>query len=66
MSEKRSINQKIDELNASVDWFYGDNFSLEDAPKKYEEAVKLAKDIEKDLKTLKNKIEVVDKDFSKE
>lgn len=65
MSEKKSINQKISELNADVEWFYGDEFELEKAAEKYKSAVKLAKDIEKDLKTLKNKIEVVDKDFSK-
>ena len=66
MTEKRSINQKIEELDASVDWFYGDDFVLEKAPEKYQSAVKLAKDIQKDLEELKNKIEVIDKDFSKE
>ena len=66
MTEKKSINQKIEELNTSVDWFYSDGFALEQAPDKYQTAVKLAKDIEKDLETLKNKIEVIDKDFAKE
>ena len=66
MTEKKSINQKIDDLDAAVDWFYGDDFVLEQAPDKYQSAVKLAKDIQKDLKELKNKIEVIDKDFSKE
>ena len=65
MSEKRPINQKIDEVNDSVEWFYGDDFALEKAPEKYQAAVKLAKDIQKDLDELKNKIEVIDKDFSK-
>ena len=66
MTEKKSINQKIEELNTSVDWFYGDDFSLDSAAERYEEAVKLAKEIQKDLETLKNKIEVIDKDFSKD
>ncbi|MBQ6355396.1 exodeoxyribonuclease VII small subunit [Candidatus Saccharibacteria bacterium] len=65
MAEKKTINQKIDELNNSVEWFYGDDFVLEKAPEKYQSAVKLAKDIQKDLDDLKNKIEVIDKDFSK-
>ena len=67
MAEKtKSINQKIAELDAAVDWFYGDDFSLDQATEKYKSAVKLAKEVQKDLKTLKNKIEVIDKDFSKE
>ena len=60
-----SINDKITKLNELTQWFYTDEFSLDEAEAKYQEAVKLAKEIEKDLDTLKNKIEVIDKDFSK-
>lgn len=63
---KKSINQKIKELDSSVEWFYGEEFSLEKASEKYKKAVELAREIEEDLKSLKNKIEVVDKDFSRE
>ena len=66
MSEKsQKITAKIAKLDQEVDWFYGDYFSLDQAVQKYESAVKLAKEIEKDLDELKNKIEVIDKDFAK-
>lgn len=65
MSEKTTLNQKIAKLDSEVEWFYSDDFKLEDAAKKYQEAVTLAKDIEKDLKELKNEIEVLSEDFSK-
>ncbi|MBR2836938.1 exodeoxyribonuclease VII small subunit [Candidatus Saccharibacteria bacterium] len=65
MSEKQSLNQKIEDLNGKVEWFYSDNFKLEEAPERYKEAVKLAKEIEKDLVELKNEVEVLAEDFSK-
>ena len=66
MSEnKLSLNQKIAELDGQVEWFYSDEFKLDEATDKYKQAVKLAKDIEKDLTELKNEIEVLSEDFSK-
>ena len=65
MSEKQSLNQKIEVLDQEVEWFYSDNFKLEEAVEKYKFATKLAKEIEKDLKELKNEIEVLSEDFSK-
>lgn len=65
MVEKMSLNQKIEKLDGQVEWFYSDEFKLEEAVAKYKEAVKLAKEIEKDLDGLKNEIEVLAEDFSK-
>ena len=65
MTEKLSLNQKIEKLDAQVEWFYSDEFKLEEATSKYKEAVALAKEIEEDLKKLKNEIEVLAEDFSK-
>lgn len=66
MSEpKLSLNQKIEELDKKVEWFYSDEFKLEEATGKYKEAIKLAKDVEKDLAELKNQIEVLSEDFTK-
>jgi exonuclease VII small subunit len=62
----KKINEKIEELNNKVEWFYGDEFKLEEASVKYKEATKLAKEIEEDLKNLKNEIKVIEEDFSKE
>ena len=60
-----SITDKINQLNNQVQWFYSDDFSLDEAEKKYKESVELAKEIEKDLGELKNKIEIINKDFTK-
>lgn len=64
-STPKTINQKIADLNAQVEWFYGDDFELGQAPENYKKAIKLAKEIEKDLTDLRNEIEVVGKDFTK-
>lgn len=64
-SEKpKTINAKIAALDDSVEWFYGDNFSLDEALAKYESASKLAAEIEQDLIELKNQVEVIE-DFTK-
>ena len=65
MSEKKTISQKINELDQNTEWFYTDDFSLDDAVKKYKEAINLAKELQKDLDTLKNEIEILSEDFSK-
>ena len=63
--KENNLNEKIKELDSKVEWFYSDEFKLEDAVEKYKDAAALAKDIEKDLGELKNEIEVLAEDFSK-
>ena len=65
MAEK-SITDEINKLNEKTEWFYGDDFSLDEASAKYKEATKLAKEIKEDLNNLQNEIEVIERDFSKE
>ena len=65
MAEKMSLNQKIEKLDNEVEWFYSDDFKLDEATTKYKNAVELAKEIEKELSELKNEIEVLAEDFSK-
>ena len=65
MAEK-TISEKIKELDAATNWFYSDEFELDQAMEKYKNAVKLAKEIEEDLAELKNKIEVIKQDFDSE
>lgn len=60
----KSINQKIADLDAAVEWFYGDDFSLDEALAKYQSAASLAKEVEDDLARLKNQVEVLE-DFTK-
>ncbi len=64
--DKQPISKRIKELEERVDWFYSDEFSLDEATTKYKEAANLAKEIEKDLKNLENEISVIQKDFTKE
>ena len=59
-----TINEKIDRLHEMSEWFYGDEFNLDQASEKYKAAVKLSYDIENDLQKLKNKIETIDRDFT--
>lgn len=61
---KTSIESKIKKLDSSVEWFYSDNFSLDQALKKYQDANKLATEIKNDLSELKNQVEVL-ADFTK-
>ncbi|MBQ1387985.1 exodeoxyribonuclease VII small subunit [Candidatus Saccharibacteria bacterium] len=65
MSENKTLNQKIEDLENQVEWFYSDEFSLDEAAKKYKDSIGLAKEIENDLRELKNEIEVLTEDFSK-
>lgn len=62
--DEKSLNAKIEELDGKVEWFYSDDFKLEEAVEKYKEALALAKEVEKDLTELKNEIEILDADFS--
>lgn len=63
--EKLSLNQKIEKLDSEVEWFYSDEFKLEEATDRYKEAVGLAKEIKEDLDNLKNEIDILAEDFSK-
>ena len=64
-AEKKSITKKIAKLDEAVEWFYGDDFELDQALAHYENASKLAQEIEKDLLELKNRVEVLE-DFTKQ
>lgn len=61
-----NISKKMQKLDANIEWFYGDDFKLDIAAKHYQEALALAQEVEHDLVELKNQIEVIGKDFSKE
>ncbi len=64
--KNKTISEKTDELTKLVSWFDGENFVLEEALAKYKEAEKLALEIEEDLNSLKNEIEIVKKKFDTE
>ncbi len=66
MSATDDIKTKMQKLNEYVAWFESDDFVLEQAIDKYNEAKKLADSIQADLTKLKNNITVVNKQFDKE
>lgn len=59
-----TITEKLTQLDQAVEWFYSDDFSLDQALDKYQSTVKLAQETEKDLAEMKNKVEVLE-DFTK-
>lgn len=61
---KPSITEKLAQLDEAVEWFYGDDFSLDQALDKYKSAANLAQAVEKDLAEMKNQVEVLE-DFTK-
>lgn len=65
MAEKMNISQKIEKLKADMNWFYSEEFKLEEASERYKGLKKLAEEIQKDLSELKNEIQVIAEDFSK-
>ncbi len=59
-----SIESKIRHLDEMVEWFYSEDFSLDEAISHYEKSVQLASEIKQDLTKLKNQVEVI-ADFTK-
>lgn len=61
-----TIHEKIAQLDELVAWFDSDEFTLETALKTFRKAEQLAKEIEADLATLKNEVQVVKASFNSE
>lgn len=62
----KSIQEKTTELTKLVSWFDSDDFTIEEALSKYKDAEKLADDIEQDLNSLKNEINIIKNKFDSE
>jgi exonuclease VII small subunit len=63
---KATVTEKTAQLSKLVAWFDGEDFELEQALNKFKEAEKLASEIEHDLLSLKNDIEIVKSKFSED
>ena len=57
------ISDKLAKLQAYVEWFEGDEFSIEQSLEKFSEAEKLAAEVEHDLQELKNEVVVLNAKF---
>lgn len=64
MSKNDNIAEKMKKLNEYVEWFEGEDFELEKSLEKYDQAQKLAKEIQENLDNFKNKISVVKQQFN--
>jgi exodeoxyribonuclease VII small subunit len=62
-NNETTIQEKIAQLDTLVAWFDSDEFTLETALDQFKAAELLASEIEKDLKSLKNEIQVVKQKF---
>jgi len=65
-SSEPTIQEKMTQLDALVEWFRGDDFELEQASVKLKEAAKLAAEIEDDLRTVENDIRQIKASFASE
>ena len=63
---KKTVQDKITELSELVAWFDSDEFALETALDKFKKAETLAIEIEQDLLSLKNDIQIVKQKFDSE
>lgn len=62
----KTIQEKTEKLSEIISWFNSDDFSLEIAIEKFKEAEKLATEIEQDLLSLKNDIQIIKQKFDSE
>lgn len=58
-----TIQDKITQLRTQLEWFDGDEFVLEESIERFKQAETLAKEIEEDLRQLKNEVKVVKQSF---
>jgi exodeoxyribonuclease VII small subunit len=63
MPEKNNLKTDLKDLQAIVDWFEADDLDLDQAIAKFDEGVKKAYDIKKQLEQLENKITVLKQRF---
>lgn len=63
-TSKTSIAEKIEQLELLLKWFESEEITVEQSIKKYEEALKLSKELEADLTAAKNNVEVIKKKFA--
>lgn len=61
---KKSVEEKIQELEDLLTWFESNEVTVESALNKYERAGQIASELEIELNMAKNKVEVIKKKFA--
>ena len=58
-----SISKRMEELEEKMNWFKGDEFTLDEAAERYAEVEKMAGEIEEILMEMQNSVELIQKKF---
>ena len=58
-----SISKRMEELEEKMNWFKGDEFTLDEAAERYAEVEKIAGKIEEILMEMQNSVELIQKKF---
>lgn len=61
----QSIQEKMKQLEELVEWFESDDVDIDEALKNYEKAMKLASELENEIKSAKNEFAKIKKSFDK-
>lgn len=62
--DSSSIQEKMKQLEEIVEWFESEDAGIDEALAKYEVGLKLANELQKDIKSTKNKFTKIKKSFS--
>ena len=58
-----SISKRMEELEEKMNWFRGDEFTLDEAAERYAEVERMAGEIEEILMEMQNSVELIQKRF---
>ena len=58
-----SIYKRMEELEEKMNWFKGDEFTLDEAAERYAEVERMACEIEEILMEMQNSVELIQKRF---
>ena len=62
----KTIQEKLHELDEMLEWFNGEDFSLEESIAAFKKAEALATEIEHDLTSIKNEVTLLKTSFDKD
>lgn len=63
-AKTETIAEKLEKLEALLEWFESEEITVEESLEKYEEALVLSNQLEEQLEQAKNQVEVIKKKFS--
>ena len=63
-TKQETVAEKLEKLEKLLTWFESEEITVEESLIKYEEALKLSKELEEQLQKAKNQVEVIKKKFA--